>query len=42
VLVDRIARLTAGAASKTLAKLGCEQIIFLSGVHDVSSEWKQV
>jgi hypothetical protein len=41
-LVNRIARLTAGAVPQTLAKLGREQIIFLSGVHDVSSEWRQV
>jgi hypothetical protein len=32
VLVDRVARLMAGAAVKRLAKLGREQIIFMSGV----------
>jgi hypothetical protein len=40
--VNRIARLTAGAAPKRLAKLGSEQIIFMSGVHHVRAEWKQV
>jgi hypothetical protein len=40
--VNRIARLAAGAAPKRLAKLGRGQIILISGVHHVSSEWGQV
>jgi len=42
VLVNRIARLTAGAALKSLARLGRGQIILISGVHHVSSEWRQI
>jgi hypothetical protein len=42
VLVNRIARLTAGAAPKRLGERGREQIIFTSGVHHVSTEWRQV
>jgi hypothetical protein len=42
VLVNRIARLTAGGAPKRLAKLGRQQIIFISGVDHVRTEWRQV
>jgi hypothetical protein len=34
--------LTAGATQKAPAKFGCEQIIFMSGVRHVRTEWRQV
>jgi CheY-like chemotaxis protein len=41
-LVNRIARRAAGAATKTLAHLGRQQIVLNSGVHHVRSKWRQV
>ena len=42
VLVTRIAQLTAGAAPKRIDNLDHEQIIFVSGVHHVRTEWGQI
>jgi hypothetical protein len=42
LLVNRIARQTAGAVPKGWLTLGREQIILISGIHYVRSEWRQV